>query len=731
MVENRNEIQEIWPGWKIESEIGSGGFGKVYKARKELLGQKETYSAIKVIRIPNDPAELSDMQASRMDEKSIREYYKASVEQLTNEIELMERMKSASHVVAIEDYDVVEESETIGWTIYIRMELLTNLNTFIQKKGMSTQDVIKMGIDVLTGLEFCHQEKLIHRDIKPDNIFVSDFGEYKIGDFGISREIESTSVTLSQKGTKNYMAPEIVRMEPYGHLVDIYALGLTLYEILNNGRMPFLPPYPEQYTPMDRERAIVKRLSGKEELPEIRGIGRLNDIIRKACAHEPKDRYQSAAEMRDDLQAFSEKFYGESDGKTGVIGSEDLKELQEMLRKLEEEKKKDVPEKNPGSEPQPESEPQPGPEPKPSTEPKLGPGPEPEPESEPESAPEPLQSICPRCGGTSYLFFSQGYYCPSCGEIFLEKNTAKTTEMKRMFQESKRSTFKERLSLYEKLLQKDENSAQLHLRIGLSYIDVSEYERARIQLERALDLDSRDGAIYHFLGTCYLHAGQYEQALEMQSKAHIHWRKGECSVSTVNRLMYRNYALIYEEKGNSEMAFRYALRACRNGCDAEELITTNKIGNAYAKEQILKILKKYDGQLSLGNRGNAFEIKDKELRSFCSIGEERRVYLHVQPSILSITSTMKRRLGAQEGVVLTEDRIYCISSKKPIGVYYLNYAYLAEDSHQIVTQGGNLIITKMLHNEDGQLTDCVMHTGKDAKVIKSILEEIQNLYRLE
>ena len=715
MVENGNEIQEIWPEWKIESSIGSGGFGKVYKARKELLGQKETYSAIKVIRIPNDPAELSNMQASRMDEKSIREYYKASVEQLTNEIELMERMKSASHVVAIEDYDVVEEPETIGWSIYIRMELLTNLNTFIQEKGMSTQDVIKMGIDVLTGLEFCHQEKLIHRDIKPDNIFVSKFGEYKIGDFGISREIENTSVTLSQKGTKAYMAPEIVRMEPYGHLVDIYALGLTLYEILNNGRLPFLPPYPEQYFSQDMVRAIARRISGKEELPEIQGIGRLNDIIRKACAYNPEERYQSAKDMKADLQAFSEKFYGEPDGKTGVIGPEDLKELQGVLRKLAEEKKKGGSEKNPGSEL------------------KLGPEPKPEPESEPEleSEPEPLQSICPRCGGTSYLFFSQGYFCPSCGEIFVEKNTAKTTEMKRMFQECERSTFKERLSLYEKLLQKDENSAQLHLRIGLSYIDVSEYERARIQMERALDLDPRDGAIYHFLGTCYLHAGQYEQALEMQSKAHMHWRKGECSVGTVNRLMYRNYALIYEEKGDSEMAFRYALKACRNGYDADDLLTTNKIGSVYAKEQILKILKKYDGQLSFGNRGHAFELKDKELRSFCSIGEGRRVYLHVKPSILSITSNVKRNLGAQEGVVLTEDRIYCISSKKPTGVYYLNYVYLAEESHQIVIQGGNLIITKMLHGEDGQLTDCVMHTGKDAKVVKSILEEIQNLYRLE
>ena len=427
--------------------------------------------------------------------------------------------------------------------------------------------------------------------------------------------------------------------------------------------------------------------------------------------------------MKADLQALSEKFYGEPAEKTMHIGSEDLEELQEMLRKLEEEKKKGDPEKNPGSEPKPGPEQKLGPTPKPE--------PEPEPEPELESEPEPLQSICPQCGGTSYLFFSQGYYCPSCGEIFLEQNTAKTTEMKRMFQESERSTFKERLRLYENLLQKDENSAQLHLRIGLSYIDVSEYERARIQLERAQDLDSRDGAIYHFLGTCYLHAGQYEQALEMQSKAHQHWRKGECSVSTVNRLMYRNYALIYEEKGDSEMAFRYALKACRNGCDAEELITTNKIGSTYAKEQILKILKKYDGQLSFGNRGHAFEIKDKELRSFCSIGEGRRVYLHVKPSILSITSSVKRNLGAQEGVVLTEDRIYCISSKKPTGVYYLNYTYLAEDSHQIVVQGGNLTITKMLYNEAGQLTDCVMHTGKDAKVVKSILEEIQDLYRLE
>ena len=83
-----------------------------------------------------------------------------------------------------------------------------------------------MGQDILTALEFCHAQHLIHRDIKPSNIFVTPFGEYKLGDFGISREVERTNATLSQKGTKSYMAPEMILGEKYGKDVDLYALGL-------------------------------------------------------------------------------------------------------------------------------------------------------------------------------------------------------------------------------------------------------------------------------------------------------------------------------------------------------------------------------------------------------------------------------------------------------------------------------------------------------------------------
>lgn len=324
------EIEKVWPSWQVEKLIGEGGFGKVYKAKKELFGDI-SWSAIKTVSIPNDPAEVKDMSASGLDEKSIRGYYQESVKQLVNEIRLMEKMKSASHIVAIEDYEVVEDKENLGWTIFIRMELLKNLNDYIKEHGMDTNGVIQMGEDILTGLEFCHERNLIHRDIKPANIFVSEFGEYKIGDFGISREIERTSTTLSQKGTKTYMAPEIVRMEKYDKRVDIYALGLTMYEICNKGRMPFLPPYPQPYFPMDREKAILRRLNG-ETFPELPEIGALNQVIWKACAFAPEDRYQSALEMKEALLAL---------GKIEVSEKTQQSDTDSVLPKTDKEEKRE------------------------------------------------------------------------------------------------------------------------------------------------------------------------------------------------------------------------------------------------------------------------------------------------------------------------------------------------------------------------------------------------------
>lgn len=105
-------------------------------------------------------------------------------------------------------------------------------------------DVIRLGIDMCRALEVCAKENIIHRDIKPSNIFVSEHGDYKLGDFGVARHLEASCRELSKKGTYDYMAPEVYRDSVYDARADIFSLGIVLYKLMNNGRIPFLPPAP-------------------------------------------------------------------------------------------------------------------------------------------------------------------------------------------------------------------------------------------------------------------------------------------------------------------------------------------------------------------------------------------------------------------------------------------------------------------------------------------------------
>ena len=292
-------IKQIWPKWEVLEVLGQGGFGTVYKAKRENFGDV-SYAAIKVVKIPSNKSEVKEMTGSGLTNEHIKDYYKKSIMNMIDEIKMMSKFKTASHIVSIEDFEVVENNDGIGGTIYIRMELLKNIADHFDFGNINQNEVIKMATDILTALEFCHKQNVVHRDIKPGNIFISEFGEYKLGDFGISREVEKTNATMSQKGTKSYMAPEMIRMEKYGKNVDLYALGLTMYELLNHGRIPFLPPFPEPFYPMDREEAMIKRLMG-EEFPDISGIGELNAIIKKACHADPSQRYNDASEMKEAL----------------------------------------------------------------------------------------------------------------------------------------------------------------------------------------------------------------------------------------------------------------------------------------------------------------------------------------------------------------------------------------------------------------------------------------------
>ena len=183
------------------------------------------------------------------------------------------------------------------------MEYLTSFLDYCAGRELTEEDVIQLGIDLCKALEYCQKQNIIHRDIKPENIFVSRFGEFKLGDFGIARELERTMSGLSKKGTFSYMAPEMYKGEPYDAKVDIYSLGIVLYKLRNHNRLPFISLEKQLITYRDKENALNRRMSGENPpRPAEAGEG-LADIILKACAYDRKDRFETAEEFREALEA--------------------------------------------------------------------------------------------------------------------------------------------------------------------------------------------------------------------------------------------------------------------------------------------------------------------------------------------------------------------------------------------------------------------------------------------
>ena len=292
----------VLDGWKIIRLLGEGSYGKVFEIERSEFGQ--TYrAALKVITVPQSSAEVRSVISEGMSVSQAEAYFHGIVEELMHEFSIMFKLKGTANVVSCEDLRVLEHPDGIGWDILIRMELLHPLLPYVYEHPMARRDIIRLGIDICKALELCQRYNIIHRDIKPENIFISDNGDYKLGDFGIARTIERTTSGLSKKGTYSYMAPEVYAGREYGFSVDTYSLGLVLYRMLNKNRGPFLPQPPEAITFSSREQALGRRISG-EALPRpFYGEGRLGEIVLKACAFDPKDRYSSPQQLRQELEA--------------------------------------------------------------------------------------------------------------------------------------------------------------------------------------------------------------------------------------------------------------------------------------------------------------------------------------------------------------------------------------------------------------------------------------------
>lgn len=282
---------KIFGDWNIREFIGSGSNGKtgVFRIVRSHDGWEET-CALKVVNVIEEYGRREQLAEEYINN------YRLDEERLCNiasaEVRMMYKLRDNANVVHYLDWQFSdwEDENQFGCDLLIRMDYMSSLEELKKQKEktFTEADVLQMGQDICNALIQCEREQIIHRDIKPGNIFVNSEKRYVLGDFGIARIVDGSQKASTRVGTLAYAAPEQFRNGKYNKCVDIYGLGLTLYEMLNKNCLPFAG------TSRVQERDIQRRIMG-EDIPFPKCASRaLGQIILKACAYKPEDRFQSA-----------------------------------------------------------------------------------------------------------------------------------------------------------------------------------------------------------------------------------------------------------------------------------------------------------------------------------------------------------------------------------------------------------------------------------------------------
>ena len=256
--------------YEILDKIGTGGMSDVYKAKDDKLGR---LVAIKVLK--QEFAENANF-----------------VTKFRTEAQAAAGMM---HPNIVNVYDVGEE----GGTHYIVMELVEGitLKKYIEKKQrLSVKEAVSIAIQVSMGIEAAHNNHIIHRDIKPQNIMISKDGKVKVTVFGIAKAVSSNTITSNVMGSVHYTSPEQARGGYSDEKSDIYSLGITLFEMIT-GRVPF---NGETTVAIAIKHIQEPMPSPRVYVPEV-PIS-VEQIILKCTQKSPDRRYQNMQELIDDLK---------------------------------------------------------------------------------------------------------------------------------------------------------------------------------------------------------------------------------------------------------------------------------------------------------------------------------------------------------------------------------------------------------------------------------------------
>ncbi|MGB2768757.1 MAG: protein kinase [Candidatus Zixiibacteriota bacterium] len=259
--------------YKIIRKIGAGGMGEVYLARDTKL---------------NRQVALKFLPAQYASDKEFKERFKREAQAAA----------VLNHPNIITIHEVAEHESRP----YISMEYVegVSLKELIARGGLSIDRIIDIAGQICGALAQAHQTGIVHRDVKPQNILVDRDGRLRILDFGLAKVKKEAMLTQlgTTVGTVAYMSPEQARGEDVDHRTDIWALGVVLHEMLT-GEMPFKG---------EHDQAVIYSILNAEPRPMTGSVIELEQVVNKALAKNPGERYQTVSEVLDDLRLMKEGF---------------------------------------------------------------------------------------------------------------------------------------------------------------------------------------------------------------------------------------------------------------------------------------------------------------------------------------------------------------------------------------------------------------------------------------
>lgn len=305
--------------YEILEKIGSGGMSDVYKARCHKLNR---LVAIKVLK-EEFSSDINFVAKFRMEAQAAA---------------------GLSHPNIVNIYDVIDEGEIHA----IIMELIegVTLKNYIEKKGhLEVRESIGIALQVCQGIAAAHEQHIIHRDIKPQNMIISKDGKVKVADFGIARAVSSQTIGSNVMGSVHYFSPEQARGGYSDERSDIYSLGITMYEMVT-GRLPFEGDSTVAIALAHLETPITPPSFYVKDIPQS-----LEKIILKCTEKKKSQRYPNIEELISDLrkilinpdEEWEEPAPSDPEfGKTIAIGYQDRKTISEWGNEQKEEPEKEV-----------------------------------------------------------------------------------------------------------------------------------------------------------------------------------------------------------------------------------------------------------------------------------------------------------------------------------------------------------------------------------------------------